>query len=98
VCFTFDQKVDMNAYSARFKLHTPVVPVHGHFTLYIKPNKPVPFDLRNKIALVHNDGKKDNGKAATYDNGWNRSSVRNIGEYSMLADTVAPVKTKLQNM
>lgn len=96
VCFSFEEKADMTAYSARYKLHNPTVPVHTYFTLYIKPNKPVPFDLRSKIAMVYNDGKKDDGKAATYDNGWYRASVRNFGEYWLVADTTPPKLIPLQ--
>jgi len=97
VCFTFSEQADMTAYSARYQLHKASVPVHTYFTLYIKPNKPVPFDLRDKIALVYNDGKKDNGKAATYDNSWYRASVRNFGEYRLVADNTPPKIIPMQS-
>lgn len=96
VCFTFDEQADANGYSSRYILHNETVPVHGYFSLYIKPDKPVPFELRSKIALVYNNGKKDDGKAATYDNGWYRASVRNLGEYRLVADKEAPVITPIQ--
>lgn len=97
VCFTFSEKTDMQAYSARYQLHKVTIPVHSSFTLYIKPNKPVPFELRNKIAMIYNDGKRDNGTAAVYDNGWYRNSVRNFGEYRLIADNKPPVITPMQS-
>lgn len=91
ICFTFSEKSDMNAYSARYTLYDVTVPVHSNFALYIKPDKPIPFELRNKIVLAYSDGKKTSASAATYDNGWYRESVRNFGEYRLIADTTAPV-------
>lgn len=96
ICFTFSEKNDMEAYSARYVLHNISVPVHSSFALYIKPNKPVPFALRNKIALVYNDGRKISGSAAEYDNGWYRASVRQFGEYKLVADSLPPVITPAQ--
>lgn len=97
VCFTFSEKPDMNAYSERYQVHKASIPVHTYFSLYIKPNKPVPFELRNKIALVYNDGEDEDGKAATYDNGWYRASVRNFGEYRLVADTKPPEIIPMQS-
>lgn len=98
VCFTFNEKTDLNAYSAKYQLHNAGVPIHSYFSLYIKPNKPVPFELRQKIALVHNDGKgAESGQAAKYDNGWYRASVRNFGEYRLIEDVKAPVIIPMQS-
>lgn len=96
VCFSFSEKMDAKAFSARYTLHKPTVPVHSSFSLYIKPDKPIPFDQRNKIALVYNNGRGDKGIGATYDNGWYRASVRNLGEYRLIADTNPPVITATQ--
>lgn len=96
VCFTFAEKPDMDAYSARYTLHKLSVPVHSYFSLYIKPDKPIPFELRNKIAMVEFD-KKDYGKAAVYDNGWYRASTRNFGEYRLVADNQPPSIIPMQS-
>ncbi|MCB0696052.1 MAG: M23 family metallopeptidase [Chitinophagaceae bacterium] len=97
VCFTFIEKPDANAYSARYYLHNTSVPVHSYFSLYIKPNKPVPFELRSKIALVEEDNNKDYGKAAVYDNGWYRASTRNFGQYRLVADNTPPSIIPMQS-
>lgn len=92
ICFRFDQKPDATAYSSSYDLHTPDVPVHQSFELLIRPSRPVPFGLRNKIALVYSDGKSESGKVATADrNGWYKASVRNFGSYRLLADEEGPV-------
>lgn len=98
VCFSFSEQPDMDAYSARYTLDNAGVPLHSYFNLYIKPNKPVPFDLRNKIALVQNDGKSaEAGQAAKYDNGWYRASIRNFGQYRLVVDTQPPVIIPMQS-
>lgn len=98
VCFTFKEVQDMDAYSARYVLDNAGIPLHTYFSLYIKPDKPVPFELRDKIALVQNDGKNaEAGKVAKYDNGWYRASIRNFGEYRLVADTTPPVIIPMQS-
>lgn len=90
ICFTFNEKEDTEAYSSRYQLHKPSIPIHKNFTLYIKPNKPIPFDLRHKIALIENDGKGDYGYAAEFENGWYKKSIRYFGEYRLVADNEPP--------
>ncbi len=91
VHFKLKMKVDPKSFSERYQLHYPYVPVHTSFELRIKPDKPIPFALRNKIAMVYNDGKDDAGKVATRDNdGWYKASVRDLGEFRLVADTTSP--------
>lgn len=96
VCFEFSEKDDPNSYSARYKIHHSDVPVHSYFTLYLKPDKLIPFNLRDKIALIYNDGNGDEGENAVFDNGWYKASTRMLGEYRLVADTVAPVIKPMQ--
>lgn len=98
ICFTFSEEPDLKAYSARYRLHDLTVPIHSYFNLYIKPDKPVPFELRDKIALVETeDDGSESGKFATYDNGWYRAAIRNFGSYRLVADTKAPVIIPMQS-
>ena len=96
VCFDFSVVKDAASYSDRYRLDNVWVPSHSYFDISIKPNKAIPFTLKDKIALVYNDGKDETGKAATLDNGWYKASVRNFGEYRLVADTAAPVIKALQ--
>ena len=98
ICFEFSEEADMKAYSARYHLHDLTVPIHSYFMLYIKPDKPVPFELRSKIALVENEGGgSESAKAATYDNGWYRAPIRNFGEYRLEVDTNPPKIIPMQS-
>lgn len=90
VCFRFRAAADSGAYSGKYSLHHPGVPVHGYFNLQLKPEKPVPFALRDKMVLTYNDGKKTTGKAAVFSDGWYTAAVREFGDYTLTADTLAP--------
>lgn len=91
LCFSVNKKYDTENYSARYEVHKNYVPVHTYFTLRIKPDKAVPFNMKDKVALIYTDGKDETGKAAEYDNGWYKARVRNFGEYRLVADNQPPV-------
>ena len=97
VCFQFKATQDPEIYSAKYQLHYSYVPLHHYFELNIKPNKPIPNDLRNKAVMIYSDGKDEDGRAATTsDNGWYKTKVRNFGTYWLDIDTTPPVITSLQ--
>jgi hypothetical protein len=97
ICFDYGDEADATAFSDRFMLHHPYVPVHDYFKLGLKANKPVPFDMRDKIAMMYNDGKSDEGSAAKLtDQGWYECNVRDLGIFWLAADTTAPDITSLQ--
>jgi hypothetical protein len=94
VCFTFSKTDDSKAYSSVYEIGKSYIPVHNYFDLGIKPEKTIPFDLRNKVAMIYSDGKNKNGRAAmSTDKGWYTASVRNFGTYSLVEDTTPPVIT-----
>lgn len=97
VCFSFGQKTQAGAFSARYELSYPEIPLHTFFPLKLKPNMAVPFDLRSKIVLRYNDTKKSSGQATTFENGWYVAKVRQFGDYWLEADTTAPVITPLKS-
>ena len=93
VCFTFSKSPKANAFSEQFSLLRPTVPVHSYFTLSLKPNKAVPFALRQKMVLRYSDGKKTSGQAARFEDGWYTARVRDFGDFWLEADTTAPTIT-----
>ncbi len=80
--------------SARHDILSPVIPAHHSFPLSIKSTTGIPFNMRNKVALIYSDGKKQSGQAATgEDKGLYGAKVRAFGEYHLEIDTAAPVIT-----
>ncbi len=86
-----------NAYSDKYKIHEPYIPVHNYFELKIKPNKSIPPALANKVVLMYSDDKDTDGRAAfVAENGWYKAKVRNFGTYWLDIDTTAPVIESMQ--
>lgn len=80
------------SYSDKYLVGTPNIPAHKYYDLYIKPNKPIPFALRDKVAMIYWDGKNEEGHAAKDAGaGWYMAAVRDFGTFYLAADTVAPV-------
>jgi hypothetical protein len=96
LCLQVTKKYDENSYSGRYEIHKNYVPLHTYATLRIKPDKAIPFNLKDKIALIYTDGANETGKAATLDNGWYKAQIRNFGEYRLVADKEPPVVKALQ--
>jgi hypothetical protein len=92
ICYDATRKTQASAFSLRYGVGIASIPVHAYFDLFLKPTKPVPFSLRQKMALLYSDGKKTSGRAAVPEaGGWYKASVRAFGEYWLAADTAAPV-------
>lgn len=96
ICFDLKTQQDEKNYSDRFIVHNISVPVHKYFDLSIKPNKAVPFELRDKVVMMYSDGKSEDAKAATFENGWYTTGVRTFGTYWLSSDTTPPVIKPLQ--
>lgn len=97
ICCYTSATPDIKAWSDKFVLHYPYVPLHHYFDLQLKPNKPIPFVLRSKVIIRYTDGKDDDGRAAVFtDQGWYKTAVRNFGTYWLDIDTTAPVIRSLQ--
>ena len=97
VDFIFIKTPDPDGYSDQYRLHYASVPIHHYFELQIKPNKPIPFNLRGKVAMMYTDDKDIDGRAASLeDNGWYKAKVRNFGTYWLDIDTTAPQIVSMQ--
>lgn len=95
-CFTYSKTTHANGYSDKHSIGRNYVPVHSWFDLYIKPDNNVPADRSDKVALIYLDGKDETGKAASYQDGAYKASIRNFGEYKLVTDTEPPTLTALQ--
>lgn len=92
LCFDFKSSAAIGtAYSGKYQLHNPLVPIHNFFDLYIKPEVPIPFNLRDKIVMMYTDGKNENGHGTVSEDGWYKASVRAFGTYWLVADAEPPV-------
>lgn len=96
VCFETSNYFDTGCYSEKYSLAERSLPAHSYFTIRIKPNKQVPFALRNKMVVLYQDEKNTSGMAAKFEDGWYKGRVRKFGTYYLKVDTTAPIIQNLQ--
>ncbi len=82
--------------SVPLRLGRPDIPLHTAVSVSLKPNKPIPFAQRSRLALIVDDGKRKWGAPAKPDsNGWYGGSTRTFGTAWLEADTAPPAITPL---
>lgn len=97
VTYVYNEQQDDKKLSAIYKICSREIPMHTAMQLSIKPDKPIPFNLRDKIALMYTDGKDEEGQVATAEPmGWYKAATRSLGTYWLAADTVAPAIRPMQ--
>ncbi len=95
ICFRYSEIASAGGYSNIFRLHSALVPLHTGFNLRIKPSRPVPAHLRDRLVL-HRQGFGESVMAVTAEeDGWYRGTSRDLGDFQLLADTTAPKITPL---
>ncbi len=78
-------------YSPIYKLHKNEVPVHKNYDLSITADN-LPVNLRNKalLATVNEKSGKAWALGGKYENGKVTASVRELGNFAIVVDTIAP--------
>lgn len=78
-----------------FKLHTPVVPIHGYIKMKIKVDDiRAVEDGRLFVAKINANGRSQN-MGGVLSNGWIEASIREFGTYTVKIDTVSPKITPI---
>ncbi|MGQ1909421.1 M23 family metallopeptidase [Marinifilum sp. RC60d5] len=101
--FNYSLKKDSNFLSDIHSIHNNKIPIHNYYTLAIKANN-IPNKLKDKvlIAAIGNKGKLST-TGGVYINGWVKTKTRTLGDFAIVADTIAPTvisktKFKLKNL
>ncbi len=99
--FDFQRGITLpGLYSPIYKLHTDDVPVHKYYELSIKPDN-LPWHLKDKALIVAVNPKtgKKYSLGGKYSFGWVKAQVRQLGDFAVAVDTVAPsiVPVNIQN-
>ena len=97
--FRFDfqeQAAGGKFYSPIFKLHQDDVPVHKYYDLRIKAVN-LPSHLRDKalIAVVDTKTGRKYALGGEYSFGWVKANPRQLGNFAITVDTIAPAITPL---
>lgn len=87
--FYNDFYLDFSVESGRLHLHDDSVPVHRNFTISITDNN-VPETARKQTFIATIDGGKPNYNATKWANGAFTAQTKDLGDFALLRDTVAP--------
>lgn len=96
--FTYATKAASPAekYSGQFHLvHNGAVPVHGYFTIKIKPDFIIPPEAQNCMVIKQQWGSRTDIFKAKYEGGWYSSRFRSFGSFQLMADIQPPTITPI---
>jgi hypothetical protein len=78
------------AYSAIHNVHTATVPVHANFTIRLKPDKAIPYNLRDRMLIRKTTLGKSIVKKAMWGMGKYSAEFRDFGSFQLMADDLPP--------
>jgi hypothetical protein len=78
------------AYSALHNVHSASVPVHSYFTIRLRPDRTVPYDLRERMLIRKNTSGKLTVKKASWGMGKYSADFREFGTFQLIADNQPP--------
>ncbi|MBX9783957.1 MAG: M23 family metallopeptidase [Chitinophagaceae bacterium] len=88
--FNYNYKTSAVALSNIHVMHNPSVPVHDSMIFRIKPNKAVTENQKNHMLMMKTAKGKTDVARATFVKGWYETRFRELGEFWLEADEIAP--------
>jgi len=73
------------------RVHNKLTPLHTFITLNIKPDTTMTKYLMPKLTLAYVYGKSFSYVKSKWENGFLSGRIRKFGDYTIVADTIAPV-------
>ncbi|MEG0648157.1 MAG: M23 family peptidase, partial [Bacteroides sp.] len=93
VALNYNVRADSGAIAFTYQLHDKDVPLHGSCELSIGlRHRPVEDSTKYYVARVNNKGGKWS-VGGTYEHGFLKTRIRELGTYTVAVDTVPPVIT-----
>ncbi len=68
----------------------PAYPVHGVFTVQLKPNNPISKQAEEKLVIALSGGKRNQIKKAAFQNGWITAKFGDFGNFQAYTDFSPP--------
>lgn len=78
------------AYSALHNVHSATVPVHSNFTVRLRPDKTIPYYLRERMLIKKTTLGKTTVRKATLGMGKYSAEFRDFGTFQLIADDQPP--------
>ncbi|MEG1685934.1 MAG: M23 family metallopeptidase, partial [Bacteroides sp.] len=83
---------DTNAISFDYQLHDAPLPLHTYCSLMIGVRR-LPLKDTSKYYVARKQGKNLSSVGGTYQNGWMKANIREMGTYTVAIDTIPPKVT-----
>ncbi|MGN6247777.1 MAG: M23 family metallopeptidase [Ginsengibacter sp.] len=93
VAFFHDEKASTSpdAYSPIYSVLSGLIPSEDFFTVRIKPNKPIPPNLEDKMLIKQSWKARSEVVRATKQGNWYVAKFNNFGDFELIADDVPPL-------
>lgn len=93
VAFSYAEKTSAapNVYSAVFSVLSGLVPSQDNFSIKIKPDKPIPGNVADKILMKRTWSGKTEVIKATKEGAWYAAKFKTFGDFVLIADDEPPV-------
>jgi len=82
---------NMNHISPIIHINSYLVPVHDAYDIAIKATAPIPDSLKDKVVMKLFSGDSKQVVSGEWQNGWMLGSFDELGDASLVIDTIAPV-------
>ncbi len=79
------------AFSPLHQLHNNFVPVHENFSIRIRPDKVIPYHLRDRLLIKTITRNEMDVKKVNWELGWYAASFRDFGLFQLVADDQPPL-------
>lgn len=86
-----------NTYSSLHQVHDPKIPVHGAMKVRIRPEKVVPFNLRDRMLIRLKTNTRTIYRKANWSVDKFGAEFRDFGSYQLIADEAAPQISGVSN-
>jgi murein DD-endopeptidase MepM/ murein hydrolase activator NlpD len=92
IYFNYAKRPDpaTTAYSPLHDIHRYTTPVHAPFIVRIKPDKSIPYPLRDRMVIRKKTKEDVMVKKAVWELGWYAASFREFGTFQLVGDDSPP--------
>ncbi len=84
-----------NAVSNAYRIGNAQYPIHGTFTVRLKPNRPLSNEAESKLIVTQTGGKRNSYKKATVKNGFITVDFGSFGDFQAYTDFSPPAINSL---
>jgi hypothetical protein len=90
VIYNIKSSISTNSASSIHTFVGPSIPIHDLLTVRIKPENPVPEELKDKVVIFSTSGTRKAVSKAKWNGDWVWAKFRQFGTYQVLVDDVPP--------